>query len=173
MTNEDYKRIFWQRDLFVDFDKWQKIAGGLVRELKEKNADMYYINQAEHFKATLHQIDGANLSDYAETVLRAVGQVDGWYNAEATPDNVKEVCNLFNKTVESWSPSAKLNYLLDAVKELKVDLRDAESTLRDVENEIDGIKDDLDNTKQEINDFIAEYKAAMNAEQQDDNSQKG
>ena len=126
MTNEDYKNVFWQRDLPTKFELWQKIAKGLVDALKAKSVDIYYVNQAEHFRSTLTLLPAASaLRAYAEVVLKEVAQIDGWSKAEATPDDVKEICRHFNATVKAYAPSTVLNNLRDKIESLRDDIRSA------------------------------------------------
>ncbi len=154
MTNEEYKTVFWSRDLPTKFETWQKIAKGLVDALKAKNVDLFYVNQAEHFRSTLTLLPAASaLSVYAEVVLKEVAQIDGWSKAEATPDDVKEICRQFNATVKAYAPSTVLNNLRDRIRYLKEDVSRIEDQYDSLENEIDDVKDELNETGEKLEKF--------------------
>ena len=165
MTSDDYKILFWQKDLPTDLELWQKIAKGLVGALKDKDVDYYYVNQAEHFKATLALFPTASALDvYAEVVLKANAQVYGWRDAEATPENVKEVCCLYASTVGSFRPSAKLEELRAKIRSLREDLEDAQGDLVSLEDDLDGIKDDIDETREELEGFIKKFQTVKGSD---------
>lgn len=159
MTDQEYQTTFLQRDLPTDFDVWQKIAGGLVDALKKENVDMFYINQAEHFRSTLTLLPAASaLNVYAEPVLKADAQIRNWGKADATPDDVREICEQYEQTVAAYSPSRKIRRLFVILDELRNDLAKLQRNLDDVADEIDGIADDANELKENVAEFKRLFK---------------
>jgi len=105
MTNEQYEKIFTRRNLPTDFDFWRQCAKGVARELRERNADAYYVDQADRQANDFNFLVGEDenvkpeLCRYAERVLEMVDRIGAFLVEEERPQEVRDVYELLAKTI--------------------------------------------------------------------------
>ena len=97
MTNMQAAYINANKAAYYEY--WTTTAKTLVNDFRKADVDMYYMNQAEKFAAGLRFIakddDVFGIDYFNEKFNEGLSQIKGWTTREATPLNVKRICNAF------------------------------------------------------------------------------
>ena len=99
MTNADLIASFINANQTAYFTFYTSLAKTLVKDLRNADVDMYYLNQAEKYAAELNKIandqDTFDVDYFNTRVVKGVNQFKGWVNNENTENDVRTACQSF------------------------------------------------------------------------------